>query len=71
MRVQITRDDMTLDLVVWIVFGRQDPGVVEQAFMLNPGLAGLGAVIPVGTYVELPEPQAPKPALRETVQLWS
>ena len=71
MRVQVTRDEMTLDLIVWTVFGRQDPGVVEQAFDLNPGLAALGAVIPVGTYVELPEPQAPKPALRETVQLWS
>ncbi len=91
MRVQVTRDEMTLDLwvrdpacaadplrnrptvalVVWTVFGRQDPGVVEQAFELNPGLAAMGAVMPVGTYVELPEPQAPKPALRETVQLWS
>ncbi|MGO4287506.1 tail protein X, partial [Bosea sp. TAB14] len=42
MRVQVTRENMTLDLVVWEAFGRQDPGVVEQAFALNPGLAALG-----------------------------
>lgn len=71
MRVQVTREAMTLDLVVWEAFGRQDPGVVEQAFELNPGLAELGPFLPVGTVVELPEPQAPKPLLRETVMLWS
>lgn len=71
MRVQVTQENMTLDLIVWKAFGRQDDGVVEEAFALNPGLAALGAFIPVGTFVELPEQQAPKPALRETVQLWS
>lgn len=71
MRVQVTRDAMTLELVVWAALGRQDDGVVEETFALNPGLAALGAILPVGTFVELPEPQAPKPALRETVQLWS
>lgn len=71
MRVQVTRENMTLELVVWAALGSQDDGVVEQAFALNPGLAALGVFIPVGTFVELPEPQAAKPALRETVQLWS
>lgn len=71
MRVQVVQDNMTLDLVVWKAFGRQDAGVVEEAFALNPGIADLGAVLPVGTYVELPEPQAEKPALRETVTLWN
>ena len=71
MRVQVTRDNMTLDLVVWQAFGRQDAGVVEAALELNPGIADLGAFLPVGTTVELPEPQAAKPPLRETVMLWS
>lgn len=71
MRVQVEREAMTLELVVWAALGRQDDGVVEQAFALNPGLASLGVILPVGTFVELPEPQAPKPALRDTVQLWS
>jgi phage tail protein X len=71
MRVQITRENMTFDLIVWQAFGRQDSGVIEQALALNPGIAALGAFLPVGTTIELPEPQAPKPTLLETVTLWS
>lgn len=71
MRVEVTRENMTLDLVIWQAFGRQDAGTVEAALGLNPGLADLGAFLPVGTIVELPEPQAEKPALLETVMLWS
>ena len=70
MRVIIQQDDMTLDLVVWQAFGRQDEGVVEQAFSLNPGLEAVGSILPIGTVVELPEPQAPKPAKRDSVRLW-
>lgn len=71
MRVQVTRDNMTLDLVVWNTFGRQDAGVVEAALALNPGIADLGATLPFGTIVELPEPKAQTPPLLETVTLWS
>ncbi|MGO4735993.1 tail protein X [Bosea sp. 2KB_26] len=71
MRVQVRKDGMTLDLVVWQALDRLDPGVVEAVLALNPGIADLGAVLPVGTFVELPEPQAPQPRLRETVVLWS
>jgi phage tail protein X len=70
MRVQVLREGMTVDLVVWRAFGRQDAGIVEATLALNPGIADAGAILTVGSHVELPEPQAEQPALRETVALW-
>lgn len=70
MQATVTRENMTLDLVVWQAFGRQDGGLVAQTLALNPGLAALGVILPVGTVVKLPEPAAPTPPLRDTVRLW-
>lgn len=69
--VQVAQEDMTLDLLVWRALGRQDDQLVEQTLTLNPGLAGLGPVLPIGTIVVLPEPPAARARLRETVKLWS
>ena len=68
--VQVAQDGMTLDLLVWSAFGRQDRGLVEQTLVLNPGLAGLGTILPLGTRVALPQPQSAQPAKRNTVRLW-
>jgi phage tail protein X len=70
MRVLVSRDDMTVDLIVWQAIGRQDDRLVERTFELNPGLAALGPIVPVGTELELPDPAAERPPLRETVRLW-
>lgn len=70
MRVMVSREQMTVDLVVWQAFGRQDDALVEHTFALNPGLAGLGPFLPVGTEIELPEATAERPVLIETVRLW-
>lgn len=43
-------------------------GVTEQVFDLNPGLAALGAILPMGTRVELPDVQA-KPE-KPLIKLW-
>lgn len=69
-RVAVTREQMTVDLIVWQHFGRQDGRLVERTFELNPGLAALGAILPVGTEIELPEVSAPTPPLIETVRLF-
>lgn len=69
-RVVIDRQGMTVDLVVWKHFGHQGDRLVERTFELNPGLAALGPILPVGTEFDLPEATAPKPPLRETVRLW-
>lgn len=44
-------------------------GVTEQAYGLNPGLADLGPVLPMGTAVVLPD-QAPAAATASLINLW-
>lgn len=55
-------DGMTLDRVLWLRFKREVPGLVEQTFGANPGLAALGACPPRGTKVVVTiPPPAPTP----------
>lgn len=63
------REGEPLDELCWRALGRTQ-GVTEQALELNPGLADLGARLPAGTEVELPEPTTLAPATREVVKLW-
>lgn len=58
----------TVDAICWRHYGRT-AGVVEQVLDVNPGLADLGTVLPMGTAVTLPEvaTQAPQ---RQVVNLW-
>ncbi len=58
-----------LDAICWRILGRT-AGVFEQALALNPGLSALGAIVPAGTLVTLPEITNAAPAMRETVKLW-
>ena len=57
----------TLDAICVRYYGRTE-GVVEAVLAANPGLAELGAVLPHGTAVELPDVQTAPVA--ETVNLW-
>lgn len=59
----------TIDEICWRVLGRT-AAVTEQALDLNPGLADLGARLPAGTQVLLPEVSASARQVRETVKLW-
>jgi phage tail protein X len=43
--------------------------VTEQVLEMNPGLAALGAILPMGTRVELPD-QAPARNNNTHIQLW-
>ncbi|GHA13234.1 P2-like prophage tail protein X [Devosia pacifica] len=54
--VTITRERMTLDLLLWRRFGGAGRALIAAALTLNPGLAALGPVLPLGTVVTLPEP---------------
>lgn len=63
------RDGETVDALCWRVLGRTG-AVTEQVLELNRGLADLGPVLPAGTVVILPEPQALAVPVRETVKLW-
>lgn len=52
MNVRAIQGD-TVDALCWRHYGRTD-GTVEAVLEANPGLAELGAVLPVGTPVRLP-----------------
>ncbi len=64
-----SRQGETLDAALWRArsLGPSNLGAVLAA---NPGLAGLGAVLPTGTPVILPD-VPPTPVVRDVVQLWS
>lgn len=68
MRVHAQQGD-TLDALVWRHLGRTQ-GVLEAALAANAHLANLGAVLPHGTPVDLPDPVAAPPAARALIQLW-
>jgi phage tail protein X len=45
-------------------------GYVEQALTLNPSLAALGAVLPAGTMVTLPDAMEAPTSARDSISLW-
>lgn len=56
-----------LDALVWRMLGT---AAVEPVLEANPGLAELGAFLPEGTIVFLPELAAAPAAAPTLVQLW-
>lgn len=59
----------TVDAICWRVLGRTKD-VTEQVLDLNPGLADLGAALPGGTVVIMPDLADTAPTVLETVNLW-
>ena len=59
--LEVKTERTTLDLLLWRRFRREVPGLVEDTLRRNPGLARLGAILPVGlalqTAVPDPEPK--------------
>ncbi len=51
---------MTLSHALWKRYGRRVPGLVEATLSQNPGLAAIGAILPVGTKFNVTSP-APTP----------
>ncbi|MBT0961656.1 tail protein X [Aromatoleum toluclasticum] len=66
MQVRARQGD-TLDLLCHRHLGAT-AGVTEQALALNPGLPALGAELPMGTAVQLPE--APDAPVKTRTKLW-
>jgi phage tail protein X len=65
--VTIRGEGITLDLLLWRTYGVRGQQLVEEALDANPGLAGVGAVLPLGTVVRIPplpvETRAPAPLI--------
>ena len=58
----------TVDIICWRFYGQQS-GAVEIVLAANPGLAGLGPVLPVDTQIVLPD--LPRPASEaRPIRLW-
>jgi phage tail protein X len=57
--LKVTTERTPLDLLLWRRFTREVPGLAEDTLARNPGLAALGAFLPVGTTIEV---EAPSPA---------
>lgn len=53
--VTVKGENILLDLLLWRRHGVRGQGLVVRALELNPGLAGLGPVLPIGTEVILPD----------------
>lgn len=60
----------TLDELLWRERGLGAEALGE-VLAANPGLADLGATLPIGTAVLVPAIAAPAVPVRDIVQLWS
>lgn len=69
-RITVEGDAITLSLLVWRRFRRPMPGLVETILDRNPGLAGLGPILPIGTVLDLPIPTPREPQLLDPIRLW-
>lgn len=71
-RIRVVAEFSTVSLMVWRRFKRPMPGLVEDTFARNPGLADLGPYLPVGTEFDL-KIETPRKSAGETqepVRLW-
>lgn len=67
MRRVTSREGDMVDLIAWTAYGHRE-GTAEAVLAANPGLGGLGPVLPAGIEIALPD-LSPPPAPRQ-VRLW-
>lgn len=63
-----TKAGDTVDFIAWKYYGRQDNRIVERLLDENPGLAGIGPILPQNLLITLPD--LPVPAQQQGVRLW-
>jgi phage tail protein X len=68
--VTIEGEGLSVSLTVWRRFHRPMPGLVEQIYDLNPGLADLGQTLPVGTRFVMPIPIPRAQQVLDPIRLW-
>ena len=67
--IATAQDGETVDAICWRVLGRTAQ-VTEKVLALNPGLADIGAQLPGGTVLTLPDFADTPVETRVTVKLW-
>lgn len=70
MKVTAAQGD-TVDSLCWQHLGAAQGEYVAVVYALNPGLAELGAILPMGTVVVLPDVKSARRATKPLIQLWS
>lgn len=72
--IATARKGETLDALCYRIYGASYTGYVEQILGLNAGLAALGARLPHGAQVTMPDPPTTQAttntATASTVNLW-
>jgi len=68
--IKVEGDGLTVSLLVWRRFRRSMPGLVDQIYDMNVGLADLGPVLPVGTTFDIPIPIPREQQVLEPIRLW-
>jgi phage tail protein X len=58
-----------VDYIAWKQYGRCDASVLNNVLAANPGLADLGAVLPAGVQITLPDIVLPANTTN-AVSLW-
>jgi phage tail protein X len=69
--VRVAGEGISVDLLIWRQHKRPMPGLVETVLDINPGLAALGPILPVGTLVKLPAVKPPRVMELSLVRLWT
>jgi phage tail protein X len=67
MKVRASQGD-TVDSLCWKFYG-QTKGMNEIVLEANQGLAGIGAILPVGYEVNMPD-SPPQVNSKQIIQLW-
>ncbi|WEK04576.1 MAG: tail protein X [Candidatus Devosia phytovorans] len=65
--VTVKRGRTSIDLLLWQQHGIAGSALLERTLAENPGLAGLGPELPIGTVVKLLE--APPPRRGQTLKV--
>lgn len=69
--IKVAGDGVSVDLLIWRRYKRPMPGLLERVLDINPGLAALGPILPVGTPVKLPTVKPPPVPELAVVRLWT
>lgn len=56
---RIKREGMTVELLLHQAYGVEGRALIEETLRKNPGLSDLGAYLPLGTVLTIPDKPAP------------
>ncbi|PYF05050.1 phage tail protein X [Rhodopseudomonas faecalis] len=67
--VTVKSEGMTVSRMIWRRYRRRMPGLAEQVFAINPGLAAVSPILPVGTTFKMPV-VSDQPQTVKVIRLW-